>query len=69
MTTFNMGGTLKLNTEDIKKDSMYDLYLYKKQYGGEFVQMPGEFFLIRDRKKYEFFHKKLNYFRRMVYHF
>lgn len=69
VTTFNMGGTLKLNTEDIKKDSMYDLYLYKKQYGGEFVQMPGEFFLIRDRKKYEFFHKKLNYFRRMVYHF
>lgn len=69
VTTFNMGGTLKLNTEELKKDPMYDLYLYKKQYGGEFVEMPGEYHLILDRKKYEFFCRKLRYFRRMVFRF
>lgn len=69
VTTFNMGGTLKMDSEQLKKDSMYDLYLYKKQYGGEFVELPGEFYLINDRKKYELFHTKLNYFRRIVFRF
>ena len=67
VTTFNMGGTLKLSTEKLKEDPMYDLYLYKKQYAGEFVEMPGEYHLILDEKKYNFFHKKLNYFRRVVF--
>ena len=67
VTTFNMGGTLKLNTEKLKEDPMYDLYLYKKQYAGEFVEMPGEYHLVFDEKKYNFFHKKLNYFRRIVF--
>jgi peptidoglycan pentaglycine glycine transferase (the first glycine) len=67
VTTFNMGGTLKLTTENLKEDPMYDLYLYKKQYAGEFVEMPGEYHLILDQKKYDFFHKKLNYFRRVVF--
>ncbi|MBO5220993.1 MAG: peptidoglycan bridge formation glycyltransferase FemA/FemB family protein [Clostridia bacterium] len=67
VTTFNMGGTLKLTTDKLKEDPMYDLYLYKKQYAGEFVEMPGEYHLILDEKKYHFFHEKLNYFRRVVF--
>lgn len=69
VTSFNMGGTLKLSTEKIKDDPLYDLYLYKKRYGGEFVEMPGEYHLILDQKKYEFFHNKLNYFRRIIFRF
>lgn len=65
--TFNMGGTLKLTTDELKKDPMYDLFLYKKQYAGQFVEMPGEYHLILDEKKYAFFHEKLNYFRRVVF--
>ena len=26
VTTFNMGGTLELNTDELKKDPMYELY-------------------------------------------
>lgn len=65
--TFNMGGTLKLDTENIKDDRMYDLYMYKKEYGGEFVEMPGEFYMIVRPKLYGLFHDKLNYFRRIVF--
>jgi len=67
VTTFNMGGTLKLDTENIKDDRMYELYQYKKQYGGEFVEMPGEFFLIINRKAFELLNGKLNYFRRIIF--
>lgn len=65
--TFNMGGTLKLNTDDIKKDPMYELYQYKCQYGGKFVEMPGEFFLISRPGLFNLFHNKLNYFRRLIF--
>lgn len=65
--TFNMGGTLKLTTDDIKKDPMYELYQYKCQYGGEFVEMPGEFFLISRPKLFDLFHNKLHYFRRLIF--
>ena len=67
--TFNMGGTLKLNSSDIKHDAMYELYQYKCQYGGEFVEMPGEYYLISNRKLFDLFHNKLNYFRRIVFRF
>ena len=69
VTTFNMGGTLELNTDELKKDPMYELYQYKCMYHGEFVEMPGEYFLIRSPKLFELFHNKLRYFRRMVFHF
>ena len=67
VSTFNMGGTLKLDTDNIKDDKMYELYQYKKQYGGEFVEMPGEFFLVINRKMFELLNGKLNYFRRIVF--
>ena len=67
VSTFNMGGTLRLDTENIKDDKMYDLYQYKKQYGGEFVEMPGEFFLVINRRAFNFLNGKLNYFRRIIY--
>lgn len=69
VTTFNIGGTLKLNTENIKDDKMYDLYLYKKQYAGELIEMPGEYFLISNEKMFRLLHEKLNYFRRIVFRF
>ena len=52
---------------EISKIFINYLYLYKKQYAGEFVEMPGEYHLVLDEKKYNFFHKKLNYFRRIVF--
>jgi lipid II:glycine glycyltransferase (peptidoglycan interpeptide bridge formation enzyme) len=67
VTSFNMGGTLRLDTVNIKDDKMYELYQYKKQYGGEFVEMPGEFFLVINRKMFNFLNGKLNYFRRIIY--
>lgn len=67
--TFNMGGTLKLDTDDIKKDRMYELYQYKCMYGGEFVEMPGEYFLVSNRKLFNLFYHKLNYFRRIIFRF
>ncbi|MBQ6172549.1 MAG: peptidoglycan bridge formation glycyltransferase FemA/FemB family protein [Clostridia bacterium] len=67
VSSFNMGGTLRLDTENIKDDKMYELYQYKKQYGGEFVEMPGEFFLVINRKAFNILNGKLNYFRRIIY--
>ena len=67
--TFNMGGTLKLDTEDIKKDHMYKLYQYKCQYNGEFSEFPGEYFLIFNKKLFNLFNNKLNYFRRIIFKF
>lgn len=67
VTTFNMGGTLRLDTENIKDDKMYDLYKYKCDYCGEFVEMPGEFFLIMKPKLFKLLNGKLNYFRRIIY--
>jgi len=69
VTTFNMGGTLRLDTENIKDDKMYELYKYKKEYGGEFVEMPGEFFLVINRREFNILNGKLNYFRRIIYRF
>ena len=59
----------KRYTDELKKDPMYELYQYKCMYHGEFVEMPGEYFLIRSPKLFELFHNKLRYFRRMVFHF
>lgn len=69
VTTFNIGGTLKLDTPDIKDDRMYDLYLYKCGYAGEFVEHPGEYFLVTNKKMFNLFHNKLNYFKRIVFRF
>lgn len=67
VSSFNMGGTLRLDTDNIKDDKMFELYQYKKQYGGEFVEMPGEFFLVTNRKMFNILNGKLNYFRRIIY--
>ena len=67
VSSFNMGGTLRLDTVNIKDDKMYELYQYKKQYGGEFVEMPGEYFLVLNRKMFKLLNGKLNYFRRIIY--
>jgi peptidoglycan pentaglycine glycine transferase (the first glycine) len=67
--TFNMGGTLKMDTDDIKKDKMYELYQYKCQYNGEFSQFPGEYFLIFNKKLFNLLNNKLNYFRRIIFKF
>ncbi len=67
--SFNIGGTLKLDTPDIKDDRMYELYLYKCEYAGQFVEHPGEFFLISNEKMFELFHNRLNYFKRIVFRF
>ena len=69
VSSFNMGGTLKLNSDDIKHDKTYDLYQYKRQYTGQLVQFPGEYFLINNRRLFELLHNKLNYFRRIVFRF
>lgn len=65
--SFNMGGTLKLDTEDIKQDRMYELYKYKSEYGGEFSELVGEYHLISYPKLYRILCGKLNYFRRIVF--
>jgi len=69
VSTFNMGGTLKLDTNKLKDDAMYDLYLYKSLYNGEFVELPGEFILISRSKLFNLLHTKLNYFKRIVFKF
>ena len=66
---FNMGGTLKLDSEDVRQDSEYNLYQYKKQYDGELSEMPGEYFLVENRRMFRLLEYKLRYFRRVVFRF
>jgi lipid II:glycine glycyltransferase (peptidoglycan interpeptide bridge formation enzyme) len=63
----NMGGSLKMTTEKIEDDPMYDVYLHKSKHNGEFVEFPGEYLLITKPKLTKLLRGKLNYFRRIVF--
>ena len=65
----NMGGSLKMTTEKIEDDPMYDVYLHKSKHNGEFVEFPGEYLLISKPKLTKLLRGKLNYFRRVVFRF
>lgn len=65
----NMGGSLKMTTERIEDDPMYDVYLHKSKHNGEFVEFPGEYLLISKAKLTNILRGKLNYFRRVVFRF
>lgn len=67
--SFDMGGTLRLDTEDIKKDKTYDLYLYKSRYGGVLDELLGEYYLIGSEFWYRILHEKLHYLRRYAIRF
>jgi len=63
----NMGGSLKMTTEKIEDDPMYDVYLHKSKHNGEFVEFPGEYLLITKPKLTRLLRGRLNYFRRVVF--
>ncbi len=65
--SFDMGGTLRLDTEDIKQDKTYDLYQYKSRYHGALDEFIGEFYLVENRFLYRILHDKLHYLRRVVF--
>lgn len=67
--SFDMGGTLRLDTEDVKKDMTYDLYLYKSRYGGVLDELLGEYYLIGSRFWYKILQEKLHYLRRYAFRF
>lgn len=63
----NMGGSLKMTTEKIEDDPMYDVYLHKSKHNGEFVEFPGEYLMITKPKLTKILRGRLNYFRRVVF--
>ncbi|MBQ4323399.1 MAG: peptidoglycan bridge formation glycyltransferase FemA/FemB family protein [Clostridia bacterium] len=65
--SINMGGSLKMTTDKIEDDPMYDVYLHKSKHNGEFVEFPGEYLLITKPKLTKILRGKLNYFRRVVF--
>lgn len=67
--SFDMGGTLRLDADDIKKDKTYDLYLYKSRYGGVLDELLGEYYLVGNRFWYKILHEKLHYLRRYAVRF
>ena len=67
--SFDMGGTLRLDSDDIKEDKTYDLYLYKSRYGGVLDELLGEYYLIGNRFWYKILHEKLHYLRRYAVRF
>lgn len=68
--SFDMGGTLRLDSDDIKKDKTYDLYLYKSRYGGVLDELLGEYYLpAKNGFWYKILHEKLHYLRRYAVKF
>lgn len=68
--SFDMGGTLRLDTEDVKKDKTYDLYLYKSRYGGVLDELLGEYYLPAENGvMFKLLHEKLHYLRRYAVRF
>lgn len=65
--SLNMGGTLRLDTEDIKKDKTYDLYQYKSRYHGQLDELLGEYYLVSNKFLYEILHNKVHWLRRVVF--
>lgn len=65
--SLNMGGTLRLDTEDIKQDKTYDLYQYKSRYNGQLDELLGEYYLVGNKFLYNILHNKLHYLRRVVF--
>lgn len=65
--SFDMGGTLRLNSENIKEDKTYDLYQYKSRYNGQLDEFLGEYYLINNKGLYNLLHNKLNYLRRILF--
>lgn len=65
--SFDMGGTLRLDTEDIKQDKTYDLYQYKSRYHGVLDELIGEFTLVSNKFLYDIFDKKIHYLRRVLF--
>lgn len=65
--SLNMGGTLRLDTENIKKDKTYDLYQYKSRYNGQLDELLGEYYLVSDKFLFEILHNKIHWLRRVVF--
>jgi len=65
--SFDMGGTLRLDTEDIKQDKTYDLYQYKSRYHGALDEFIGEFYLVENKLLYTILHDKIHYLRRVLF--
>lgn len=66
-SSFDMGGTLRLDTEDIKKDKTYDLYQYKSRYHGVLDEFIGEFYLVNNKFLFDILHNRLHYLRRVLF--
>jgi lipid II:glycine glycyltransferase (peptidoglycan interpeptide bridge formation enzyme) len=63
--SYNLGGSLTFKTDKIEDDPMYNVYNFKKQLSGELVEYYGDYYLINNKKIYQFWEKKNRLLKRL----